>query len=412
MRGYTIRKLLEIPEYKITDVEREKEQLQIWLVPYQRKRAVCSGCGKIHTQGYHSSKESIAEDLPMGERRVYLHVEKRRYRCPQDGRIYTEQIDWISKYARVTKRYAKQMNRLTAITTNQEAGWYLGIDDETVYRVDKAHLEELAKDRLNPPPAAVDISVDEVSYRKYHRYLTNVIDTQRRLIIWNEKGRKTEVLDQYYQKIGDENCKKIETVALDGARTYISSTSKYAVNALIVLDRFHATQKANQAIDRVRKDELDKARLNKDEELVSLSNCRQRFILLKRKSRLTQKQMQILDRLCALNEPIYKAMLLKEHFLQVYECANEQEAKEHLAQWIEEAFDSSLEAFAELAQSVLNKAQYILNWFKKRISSAISEGFNNKIKRLKRMAYGYRDIEYFKLKIHQHCGLLNPRIAT
>jgi len=56
--------------------------------------------------------------------------------------------------------------------------------------------------------------------------------------------------------------------------------------------------------------------------------------------------------------------------------------------------------------------QYILNWFRKKISSAISEGFDNKIKRLKRMAYGYRDIEYFKLKIHQHCGLLNPRLNT
>lgn len=56
--------------------------------------------------------------------------------------------------------------------------------------------------------------------------------------------------------------------------------------------------------------------------------------------------------------------------------------------------------------------QYILNWFYKKVSSAISEGFNNKIKRLKRMAYGYKDINYFRLKIHQHCGLLNPRLNT
>jgi transposase len=412
MHEYTIRKLLGIPEYKVSKVESKETELHVWLVAYQRKRAMCSGCGKLHIQGYHSSKESVVEDSPMSGQRVYLHVEKRRYRCPGDGRIYTEQIDWISRYARVTKRYAKQINRLTAITTNQEAGWYLGLDDETVYRVDKGALEELAKERLFPPPAAADISVDEVSYLKYHRYLTNVIDVQKKRVIWNGKGRKAEVLDQYYLAIGRKNCENIQTVALDGARTYISSTTRYAVNALIVLDRFHATQKVNQAIDRVRKDELIKARRNKDEELIELSNCKQRFILLKRKSRLTEKQTSVLQRLCVLNEPIYKALLLKEDFLQVYACANEQEAKEHLIKWIEEAFDSSLDAFVELAQSVLDKAQYILNWFKKQISSAISEGFNNKIKRLKRMAYGYRDIEYFKLKIHQHCGLLNPRIAT
>jgi len=66
-------------------------------------------------------------------------------------------------------------------------------------------------------------------------------------------------------------------------------------------------------------------------------------------------------------------------------------------------------SFVILAEKFKNKAQYILNWFKKRISSAISEGINNKIKRLKRMAYGYRDVRYFLLKIHQHCGLLSPR---
>ncbi|MBU0710918.1 transposase, partial [bacterium] len=80
------------------------------------------------------------------------------------------------------------------------------------------------------------ISVDEVSYRKYYRYLTNVIDTDKRLVIWNDKGRKKEILNRYYESIGAVNCSKIKTVALDGAQTYISSTNKYAVNAMIVYD--------------------------------------------------------------------------------------------------------------------------------------------------------------------------------
>ena len=105
-------------------------------------------------------------------------------------------------------------------------------------------------------------------------------------------------------------------------------------------------------------------------------------------------------------------MLLKESFLQVYELETPQEAKQQLEVWIQEAATSKLHAFEELAQSFTDKGQYILNWFHKKISSSISEGFNNKIKRLKRMAYGYKDIDYFKLKIHQHCGLLNPRLAT
>jgi len=103
---------------------------------------------------------------------------------------------------------------------------------------------------------------------------------------------------------------------------------------------------------------------------------------------------------------------LKESFQQIYSYDHIEEAEGFLRSWIKEALSSSLEAFRDIATSFMEKVQYILNWFRKKIRSAISEGFNNKIKRLKRMAYGYKDVDYFKLKIHQHCGLLNPRLAT
>ena len=270
-------------------------------------------------------------------------------------------------------------------------------------------LEELFAQRLIPPPAAVNISVDEVSYLKYHRYLTNVIDTDIKKAIWNGQGRKAEVLDKYYEGIGKENCEKIESVALDGARTYISSTSQYAVKALIVCDKFHVIQKLNMAVDTVRRQELRKARVAEQDDVVEMMNCRQRFILLKNKANLTEKQAEHLKRLCEINEPIYKTMLLKDSFQEVYMQGNEEAARVCLKAWIQQALSSGLEIFKAIAESFRDKMQFILNWFRKKISSAVSEGFNNKIKRLKRMAYGYRDVEYFLLKIHQHCGLLNPR---
>lgn len=214
-------------------------------------------------------------------------------------------------------------------------------------------------------------------------------------------------------------------MAEDGAKHYISSTNRYALNALIVYDRFHIMQKLNPstmlrvdsersrrvnwAVDMVRKEELRKARADENNELVELINCRQRFILLKNKNKLTPRQANYLQKLCEINQPIYKAMLLKESFLQLYSYSEIEEVKAYLRDWIGEALSSSLEVFKVLAKSFSEKMQYIINWFKKKISSAISEGFNNKIKRLKRMAYGYKNIEYFRLKIHQHCGLLNPR---
>ena len=288
----------------------------------------------------------------------------------------------------------------------------MGLDDEVVYRIDKEMLEEKAKDKLQPIPAAINMSVDEVSYRKYHRYLTNVIDTDIRLIIWNAKGRKAEVLSRYYNGIGEAACLKIESVAMDGARTYISSTQIHAKNAMIVYDKFHIVQKLNKTVDAVRKSELRKARKENNEEIIGFINSKQRFMFFKKKNSLTDNQSKRLEALCKLNEPIYKAMLLKESFLNIYNPGQEGNAEETLREWLKDAAESSLEAFQELAKSFTDKMQFILNWFKKRISSAISEGFNNKIKRLQRMAYGYRDIDYFRLKIHQHCGLLNPKLAT
>ena len=106
-------------------------------------------------------------------------------------------------------------------------------------------------------------------------------------------------------------------------------------------------------------------------------------------------------------------MLLKDSFLQIYSIGdNLEEISIYLARWFNDAYSSTLEPFRSLASKLGEKMDYILNWFKQKVSSAISEGFNNKIKRLKRMAYGYKDIDYFRLKIHQHCGLLNPRFSS
>jgi len=149
---------------------------------------------------------------------------------------------------------------------------------------------------------------------------------------------------------------------------------------MIVYDKFHLIQKLNWAVDMVRKQELRKAREDKNDELEELINCRQ-----------TERQTDYLDRLCKIIEPISKAMLLKESFLKIYDYHDTQEAKEYLMGWIKDAVSGSLDTFKAIARSFSEKMQHIINWFKKKISSAISEGINNKIKRLKRMAYGYKD---------------------
>ncbi|MBF0512404.1 MAG: transposase, partial [Candidatus Omnitrophica bacterium] len=294
MQGYSITQALSLPEYKITEVKDDLVRLRIYVEPYKRKPFICSKC------------DVTVDDLTIFHKRVRLIVTKGRMRCPQDGKLHVEHIDWVKPRARVTNRLAQDVYRLTSITTNTEAGWYLGFDDEKIYRIDLEILEGLAARILQPTPTCKNMSVDEVAWRKYYQYLTNVIDVDIRKVIWNEKGRTAEVLDKYYGNIGKDNSGKIESVALDGAMPYISSTAKNAPNALIVYDKFHVVQRLNTTVDTVRKLELRKARKEERSDLIEMMDCKQRFILLKNKGNLTGNQKERLDRLCSLNESIYK----------------------------------------------------------------------------------------------------------
>jgi transposase len=370
--------------------------------------AICSCCGRSHDK-VHDTETVTVEDLSMSGKRVFLIFKKRKLKCDELDAVRVEEFKWLR--GRFTERYAEQVYRLTSITSNQEAGWFLYLDDETVYRTDKAILEEKALEKLNPIPEATNLSVDEVAFQKWHKYVTNVIDVDRRKVIWNANGRGKETLSKFYKKQDKETCENIETVAMDGASGYISATREHATNAILVYDKFHINKKLNTAIDDVRKNELRMARKTDNEELKDLVCCGQRWLLLKNKN-LTNNQQTNLSKLLSINEPIAKAKILKDDFLSIYQLHTPEEAKTKLENWLKEAENSSLEPFKELAESFGRKADMIINYFKKKISSAISEGINNKIKRLKRMAYGYRDVDYFLLKIHQHCGLLSPRHST
>lgn len=410
MQLRTITELLALPNYKVAGiVESDKqEHLHFLLEQIKITAPVCSGCGHAHHNSVHSKTMVVVEDMRISGKRVFLHVAKRKSLCNEDGRIRVEEIEWIR--GRFARRFAEQINRLTSITTNTEAGWFLELDDETVYRIDRSMLEELALERLEPVPQPRHMSVDEVAWQKWHHYVTNVVDIEKHKVIWNHDGRGKEVLDSFYKALGEEGCKKIEAVASDGARGYLSSTKENARQALIVLDHFHIKKYLNDAVDTVRKQELQKAREQNDKELSGMLHCNKRFILMQNK--VTNKKRDMLERLSQLNQGVYQAMLLKEQFLCIYSTGDRKTAWANLKTWIIAALQSKIPAFVELGKKFFRKRHYILNYFICKITTAISEGINNKIKRLKRMAYGYRDVKYFLLKIHQHCGLLSPRLST
>lgn len=409
MQLNSVTEMLGIANYKVRYMVRHSEKrIDLVLRRVEETPCVCSVCGEVHHTPVHSTDTVIVEDLPISGKRVFLHVPKRRSLCHKDERIRTEELEWLR--GRVTRRFAEQIYRLTSITTNKEAGWFLGLDDEKVYRIDKGMLEELSLQRLEKIAPPRHMSVDEVAWQKWHKYVTNVIDVDKRKVIWNHEGRGKTVLDKFYHKTGKKGCAKILAVASDGARGFLSSTKEHLKRAVIVLDHFHVKKYLNDAVDTVRKEELRKARQQENTELSAILHCNKRFILMQNK--VTEKKTNILEKLESMNERVYQAMLLKEQFLSIYVAGNRKDAYTNLRAWILAAIKSQIPSFVELGYKFFRKRHYVLNYFICKITTAISEGINNKIKRLKRMAYGYRDVKYFLLKIHQHCGLLSPKLST
>ena len=409
MQLHTITELLNIPNFRVRHMTYHTDnRLDLILEPTEQAGAVCAACGKVHNGPIHSKTMVVVQDLPIAGKRVFLHIPKRKLRCIEDGRIRVEEMDWIA--GRFTKRFAEHVYRLTSISTNQEAGWFLGLDDEVVYRIDRRQLEQLAKEKLTPVPAPAHMSVDEVAWQKWHRYVTNVVDIDEHKVIWNHNGRGKAVLSKFYRAIGTERCKSIKAIASDGARGFLSATKAYAREALIVLDHFHVKKYLNDAVDTVRKQELKKARDQQNDALCQILHCNKRFILMQNK--VSAKKQDLLEKLASLNERVYQSMLLKEQFLSIYTAAGRKTAQRNLNDWIIAAIQSKIAPLVDLAYKFFRKRHYVLNYFIYRITTSISEGINNKIKRLSRMAYGYKDVQYFLLKIHQHCGLLNPKLST
>ena len=152
MQLHTVTELLPIANYRVSHIIKHSEtSIGLVLQRIEDTPCICSGCGKGHGTPVHGIDTVMVEALPISGKRVFLHVPKRKSICLEDERIRTEELPW--RRGRVTRRFADHDYRLTSIKTNTEAGWFLGLDDEKVYRIDKGMLEELSLQRLQKIPA-------------------------------------------------------------------------------------------------------------------------------------------------------------------------------------------------------------------------------------------------------------------
>jgi len=238
------------------------------------------------------------------------------------------------------------------------------------------------------------LSVDEFAIKKGHKYMTVFSDIATGRIIYAVEGRSREDIEPFLLRLKRE-AKHLQAIAMDMSLSYKGAVEKVLPHVDIVFDHFHVDALLNKALDEVRKEQMEN--LNHREEKALKGN---RFILLKNYNNLDSEGKNRLQAILEANEPLFRAYTLKEQFHLFWKQDSLKKAWIFLDQWIEDARSTGIKKLKRVADTLDGHRVGLLNYFKHRISNAAAEGINNKIKTMKRQAYGFRDMEYFKLRLY------------
>ena len=332
--------------------------------------------------------------VPIGAKPIFLGLHLHRLKCRDCKSYRQESRDLTLPRKSYTKQLARLVLALVEKMTLADISRHLRLDWQIVKDIVKLDLEKKEKARCWKDVRF--IAVDEIAVRKGHRYMTVVADLETGMVLDVVDGRNSECLKPVFHRLIREGA-PFKAVAMDMSPAYRKAVAEYArPSTKIVHDPFHLVQAMNQMVDEIRRDEH--SRLIEEGHEAIKGN---RFLLLYAREKLTSDQDKVnrLETMLKLNENLNKAYLLKEDFRQFWNQGNKQKASQFLDTWLAQARSLNLVPVQRVAKTIYKHRNSILSWYDYPISNGPLEGLNNKIKVLKRRAYGYRDTDFFRLLI-------------
>ena len=308
-----------------------------------------------------------------------------------------ERLDWLADNPLYTKRFAFFVGRRCRQTTIKEVAEELHLDWDAVKELDKQYMREQLRRAGQPAPRV--IGIDEIAIAKGHKYRIVVSDLERRRPIWfGGKDRSEESLHEFFAWLGPGKCGKIRLAVMDMWKAFRNSTLKEgnAPQATILYDKFHILKHLGEAMDKVRKREYGRLS-GADRRFVK----GQRYTLLSRWGNLSADGRAALKLLFKANKRLHKAYLLQESFGQLWDYQTPGWARRFFDQWREALRWQRLEPFQKFARMIEAHWDGIEAYCheENKVPLGFVEGLNNKIRSIQRRAFGYRDEEYFRLKI-------------
>ena len=362
--------------------------------PDKRFQPICQRCGQ-RASGTHSWTQRKIRDLSFATAWTWITCRYRKVFCTHCQGIHIEDLELFPPYLRVTTRLARYIHDLCRRMTVSEVSQHLGIDWKTVKNIDKFYLEHSCG---KPDLKGLRIlAVDEISIRKGHSYMTVVLDFLTGRVVFVGKERKAKTLKRFFNQLSICQRKKIEAVAMDMWDPFIKAVNDKLPRAKIVFDLFHVVANFGRVIDKVRNLEYRKAsKENKDIYKGA------KYLLLKNRRNIHKRShRKQLEELLALNQVINTVMILKDKLKHLWTYRSRTWASKALDNWCDLARSLNIRS-VNIFVKMLRRHDYgILNHCDYPIHTGKIEGVNNKIKVIKRKAYGFHDLRYFTLKIYQ-----------
>lgn len=369
------------------------QSLLIRLQPADGYTPCCSGC-KQPTLAIHDTNLRRVRERDLFHYRVWLEVPVRRVRCATCG-PRLEQLRWLPGRQRLTAGMINWIESLVRLMPVQHVSQLLGLHWHTVKAIDHQRLKrEVAEPDRRQLRRLI---MDEFALFKGHRYATVVIDADTQQVLWIGEGRSRAAVRPFFEWLGTQACAQIEAVAMDMNTAMDLEVQHHCPKARVIYDLFHVVAKfGREVIDRVRVDQANRLRHDKPARKVVK---RSRWLLLRNRANLKKEQALQLEELLQANQPLMTVYLLKDQLKELWYAPSEAEAKRRWRDWLNLAISSGLAPVQQFARRLKGYVEGIIASAIYRMNSSVLEGMNNKIKVIKRMAYGYRDNEYFFLKI-------------
>jgi transposase len=358
-----------------------------------RERLRCPHCrsAEVWAQG---GVERTFRTVPIGSKPVLLRFKVPRVLCFDCGGVRQVKLGFADPKKRYTRAFARYALELSRHMTIQDVALHLQVGWDTIKDIQARSLQRrFGRPKLHK---LKQIAIDEIAIGKGHRYLTVVLDLLSGAVVFVGDGKGADALKPFWPRLRRSRA-KVRAVATDMSKAYIRAVRENLKGVVHVFDHFHVIKLFNEKLSAFRRALYQQLSSEQDRKLLKGT----RWLLLKNPENLDpkRKEEERLQEALELNAPLATAYYLKEDLRQLWSQPNKRTARRVLRDWLARARASGIRMLEQFADTLEEHQEGILNYYRYRISTGPLEGTNTKIQAMKRQAYGFRDYEFYKLKI-------------